>query len=260
MPEVERRLGYRFILLNGAYSRSVKPDGGLEFELNLFNHGWASPFNPRRFEVLLRHQDNGSVYFVQMPDDPRFWLGGDTVKVSSVLGIPQTMPAGEYELLIHFPDPEELLYGRPEYSIRLANEGVWESETGFNKLLHTIVVDDEPDDEQYDGELRFRAWSKDVVAVEEPDLALPAKIELIGNYPNPFNPSTSIRFRLAEGEYVRLTVYGIHGQQVARLIEGFKEAGEHEVLFDAAGLASGVYVYRLQAGDAISVRSMVLMK
>jgi hypothetical protein len=260
MPEVEQRLGYRFVLLNGTYSQSVKPGGGLEFELNLYNYGWASPFNPRRFEVLLRNRGNGSVYFVHMPDDPRFWLGGDTVNVNAELGIPQTMPAGEYELLVHLPDPEERLYGRPEYSIRLANEGVWEAETGFNRLLHSVSISPETDGEPYDGELLFREWSKAVVPVEEHEYAVPERIELVGNYPNPFNPTTSIRYRLPAREYVRLSVYSIHGQQVARLIDGFQDAGEHEVLFNATGLASGVYVYRLQAGDVNSVKSMILIK
>jgi hypothetical protein len=155
MEEVQMRLGYRFELVRGKYSETVQRGGGLSFEFDIYNYGWAAPFNPRRFEVLLRSEADGGVYSVLMPDDPRFWLGGDTVTVSTTLGIPEDMPAGSYELLVHFPDPVERLYGKPEYSIRLANEDVWEPETGFNKLLHIVGIEDGKTDRPYDGELNF---------------------------------------------------------------------------------------------------------
>ena len=80
------------------------------------------------------------------------------------------------------------------------------------------------------------------------------------NYPNPFNPSTTIRYGLPSRSHVVLTVFNTLGQQVAMLVEGEQEAGYHEVKFEAGGLASGVYFSRLQAGDFLQTRKLLLTK
>ena len=90
--------------------------------------------------------------------------------------------------------------------------------------------------------------------------AAPAAYCLSQNYPNPFNPTTTIRYALPERSYLSLTVYNTLGQQVATLVEGEQEAGYHEVQFDASSLASGVYLYRLQAGDFVQARKLVVVK
>jgi M6 family metalloprotease-like protein len=89
---------------------------------------------------------------------------------------------------------------------------------------------------------------------------LPAEFTLDHNYPNPFNPSTTIRYGLPGRSRVALTVFNTLGQQVATLVQGEQEAGFHEAVFDAAGLASGVYLYRLQAGDFIQTKRLVLVR
>ncbi|MFH1861371.1 MAG: T9SS type A sorting domain-containing protein, partial [bacterium] len=78
--------------------------------------------------------------------------------------------------------------------------------------------------------------------------------------PNPFNPSTTIRFGLPETQQVRLAVFDVQGRQVAVLVDGWREAGYHEALFDGSDLASGVYYYRLQAGEFTTSEKMVLVK
>jgi hypothetical protein len=80
------------------------------------------------------------------------------------------------------------------------------------------------------------------------------------NYPNPFNPSTTIRYGLPQRSHVILAVYNTLGQSVSTLVNGETEAGVHEARFDAAGLSSGVYFYRMQAGDYVSVRRMLVLK
>jgi len=80
------------------------------------------------------------------------------------------------------------------------------------------------------------------------------------NYPNPFNPSTTIRYGMPHKTVVQLTVFNTLGQQVAQLVNGEQEAGYHEVKFDGSGLSSGVYLYRLRAGDFMQTRKFVLMK
>ncbi len=80
------------------------------------------------------------------------------------------------------------------------------------------------------------------------------------NYPNPFNPSTKINFNIKKAGNVKLEVFDIYGSRVAILVDGIKQEGEYSMVFDGSRLASGVYVYRLQTGDFISTRKMVLLR
>jgi predicted GH43/DUF377 family glycosyl hydrolase len=80
------------------------------------------------------------------------------------------------------------------------------------------------------------------------------------NYPNPFNPTTTIRYAVPQRSLVTLTVFNMLGQQVATLVNGDVEAGYHEVRFDAAGLASGAYFYRMQAGSYVDTKELLLIR
>jgi hypothetical protein len=88
----------------------------------------------------------------------------------------------------------------------------------------------------------------------------PGGFALYQNFPNPFNPLTTIRYGLPHKSAVRLTVFNTLGQQVATLVQGELEAGYHEVRFDASGMASGVYFYRIQAGDFIQTHKLLLIR
>jgi hypothetical protein len=84
--------------------------------------------------------------------------------------------------------------------------------------------------------------------------------DLQQNYPNPFNPTTQIRFALAEQSQVTLKVYNILGKEITTLVNDVKGSGVHEVSFNGAGLASGVYFYKLQTGKFTQTRKMILIK
>jgi hypothetical protein len=88
----------------------------------------------------------------------------------------------------------------------------------------------------------------------------PSRFGLAGNYPNPFNPSTAVRFELPAAADVRLPVYNAIGEQVALLADGTYSAGTHTVVFDASGLPGGVYYCRLVSADGISSIRMLLVK
>jgi hypothetical protein len=104
----------------------------------------------------------------------------------------------------------------------------------------------------------------------EIDVTGPKDFALYQNYPNPFNPTTTIKFALPVDSRVKINVYNTVGQLVETLVDKEMESGYHEVNFSAKGgsvsggnamnLASGVYLYQLQAGDYVSVKKMLLIK
>ena len=100
----------------------------------------------------------------------------------------------------------------------------------------------------------------DVTSVKNDGKNIPSRIILSQNYPDPFNPTTHITYTLSKVSNVTLTVYDILGQQVATLISGKQEPGIHSVDWNALNVASGIYFYRIVAGNFVQTKKMVLMK
>jgi uncharacterized delta-60 repeat protein len=98
------------------------------------------------------------------------------------------------------------------------------------------------------------------VSVENEAPVSPSHYWLAQNYPNPFNPSTTIEFTLPKSTFVTLKVYNLLGEEVATLIAEQRSAGIHKLNWDARGLASGVYLYRLEAGEFVQVKKLILMR
>lgn len=101
--------------------------------------------------------------------------------------------------------------------------------------------------------------SDNITAVHGPE-SLPKVFALYQNYPNPFNPTTTISYDIPERSRVTLVVYDILGRRIQTLVDGEKQAGHHEVIFDASRLPSGIYLYRLQAGNFSETRKLTLVK
>ncbi|GEM_PF-3433791 len=89
---------------------------------------------------------------------------------------------------------------------------------------------------------------------------MPEDFGLYQNYPNPFNPATTIRFALPDAGNVELVIYDMLGRKVETLIDGYKEAGYHEAVFNAGGLSSGVYIYQIRSGDFVESKQLMLVK
>jgi len=89
---------------------------------------------------------------------------------------------------------------------------------------------------------------------------LPSTFHLAQNFPNPFNPTTTIRFETPAASHVKLVIYNLAGELVRTLVDGEIAAGFHHITFDAKGLASGIYFYRLEAGSFTAFRKMILGK
>jgi hypothetical protein len=118
----------------------------------------------------------------------------------------------------------------------------------------------------------FEAWSISILSNPSTDIKdeidIPNDFYLFQNYPNPFNPSTKIRYSIPsviateakQSQLVTLKVYDVLGNEVATLVNEEKPAGTYEIEFSADGLASGMYLYRLQAGSFIQTKKMILIK
>ncbi len=98
------------------------------------------------------------------------------------------------------------------------------------------------------------------VGIDDYVNSLPDKFLLMQNYPNPFNAATSLKYTLEQTDYVALTIYNILGQRVSGLFDGFQQAGEHAVVWDATDYPSGVYFARMETAEKSSHIKMVLLK
>jgi hypothetical protein len=136
---IQQKLGYRFQLVSAMLPDSAKVGGAIALSFNIQNVGYAAPYNPRGFELVLKNSSTGAIYHVALKTDPRVWQPG-AVTVNENVTLPSNIPAGTYSMWMNLPDPAPALYGLPYYSIQLANTGVWDQSTGFNNLNHNLVI------------------------------------------------------------------------------------------------------------------------
>ena len=108
--------------------------------------------------------------------------------------------------------------------------------------------------------LLIRVSPENPTGIDVQASTVPGQFQLLQNYPNPFNPKTIIHYQLSTDSYVSLSVYDLLGREVAVLVNEKKAPGSYDVDFDASGLASGVYLYRLTAGQSFQTRQMVLLR
>jgi hypothetical protein len=142
------KLGYRLQLISSTLPTEVRSGSEYKGSFTIQNLGYASPFNRRNLQVVLRHQVTRKQYRLSIlqrfskTNDPRFWLP-EAGKINVIVagGIPANTPPGIYDVLVNLPDPMPTLANNPLYSIRLANRDTWEPETGYNSLLRTVKID-----------------------------------------------------------------------------------------------------------------------
>jgi hypothetical protein len=139
MANIKRNLGYRFVLQSAVLPDNVVKGTDLTIVLNIKNAGYASPYNKRPAKLLLRNTTTKEIKSFTLSSDVRKWYSGDN-KITESFSLPADFPAGDYEMLLSLADAYPSIAAMPEYSIRFANEGVWEAETGYNKLNHIVKV------------------------------------------------------------------------------------------------------------------------
>ncbi|MBK7445795.1 MAG: T9SS type A sorting domain-containing protein [Ignavibacteria bacterium] len=99
-----------------------------------------------------------------------------------------------------------------------------------------------------------------ITSVKLNESELPSSYSLSQNYPNPFNPSTIISYALTNDGYASIIVYNALGEEIITLVNEIKKAGYYSVKFEATGLAAGVYFYRIESANYVSVKKMILLK
>ncbi len=141
MPQIERRLGYRLRLVSVAMPPQARAGELWPVRVTLVNEGFASPYNPRSIELILRRDGVLYRFALNEQQDPRFWLpDAGHISFTLAVALPWDLASGPYEVLLALPDPHPALYSRPEYAVRLANVGVWEADSGLNRLNATLYV------------------------------------------------------------------------------------------------------------------------
>jgi hypothetical protein len=129
--------------------------------------------------------------------------------------------------------------------------------------LRSLSISESVTEPFYIDDMRLvaRHGSQDTTGIEASDgTGLPLDYALSQNYPNPFNAVTTITYDLPKACDVTLTIYVLTGQEVGTLVSGYQEAGHYEVTWKGKGQASGIYLYRLEAGEFVETRRMVLLR
>jgi len=146
---------------------------------------------------------------------------------------------------------------RLEITVRVVGTG---EVTNTAEIIENHLPDRNGDNDIASATITVSSSTQAKATAAEDEAGVPEVFALRQNYPNPFNPETVIGFELPEGVYVRLVVYDAMGREVARLVDGSLGVGRHAVRWEAGGLPSGAYLYRMTAGSFSVARVMVLLR
>ena len=136
--EVERRLGYRLHVTDVYHTPSPVPGDNIRIVVKLINTGFAAPMNPRAVELVLVYGEGEKKTYSLDGIDPRYWFAGETVTIEREITLPENA-SGTCTIYLNLPDPEETLHDNPLFSIRLANDGIWMENDGYNKIIEFTI-------------------------------------------------------------------------------------------------------------------------
>ncbi|MFT3680216.1 MAG: DUF4832 domain-containing protein [Ferruginibacter sp.] len=139
MKSIKQKLGYRFVLRTAVIDRVVKSGGVFKVSVQLENIGYTSPYNPRPVQLVLRNRQTKKIIALPFKTSIQHWFSGE-INLQQSFALPASIQKGMYEVLLNLPDAYKSLQQNPAYSIRLANDNIWEEATGYNSLLHVLEV------------------------------------------------------------------------------------------------------------------------
>lgn len=230
MQEIEKRLGYRFELRTGIFPQAAAIGGTMPITLKIQNVGFAAPYNPRTAYIILRNTVSNAEYKLPLASNCRLWTAGELTTITETLNLPANIPAGSYKLFLSLPDADSGLASRPEYAIRMANNNVWESNTGYNNLNHTITVS---------GSLAIGDHD-----ANEPGLVV---------YPVPANDHMILEYP-GITDY-QVLMYNSLGQAIS--VEATSDSSD-KVTIDTSSLSNGVYFVTIQGGNKKETKRIIV--
>ena len=177
-------------------------------------------------------------------------------------GTPQGMEMVGDNILIQFlrQDQANMVLVEGLASSTVVNDGLGEFNSNSRLLSFPTTANGMAYANRLNDATQLWQFGMGVATSNEEDIFTPEEFTLDQNFPNPFNPTTNIRFTLNSASSIQLSVYNLLGQQVATVAQGRFAAGSHTVSFDASSLSSGVYIYQLRAGATLLNRKMTLIK
>lgn len=238
-----------------AQNTQIIPDENGEYD------DWIEIYNDSRDAI-----DIGGMYVTDNFQEAKMW------QIPLIDPDKTTIPAGGYLLLWADGDPDQ---GPLHLDLKLSADGEEvglgrETDSGF-VFLDTLSFGAQLADVSYgrtpngDDMLTYftsptPGFSNVIENSTDQDIAVPKEYVLNQNYPNPFNPTTTITYYLGAIGDVELSIYDMSGKKVATLVHELQSAGSHNFIWDASNLASGIYFYRLQAGQYVDTKKMIFMK
>lgn len=138
--DIQNHLGYRFEMVDGTYPATASRGGTMAVRFKINNTGFAAPFNQRKAYIVLKNVSTDVEYALPMATDPRLWTAQIATTVNENLPLPATMTPGNYRLYLKLPDMNAALATKPEYSIRMANDNMWNAASGLNDLQHIVSI------------------------------------------------------------------------------------------------------------------------
>ncbi len=231
---------YDFMRQHYGFERGEEPD----YKLVLLSdglHNEMAGFNPAQFVNPSEYYNFSPLGLSDYVVEVKIPL--DSFGVGNALGDARFHPVNgmriPLDLVIHDSDQPNVRDGILSYSEK-NNDSSWK---GAQYWSYTWIGD-----------------TNHVATAIDESRTVPFAFSLKQNYPNPFNPVTTIAYSLAKSSHVELTVFNLLGQKVATLVNAKQAAGQYQVTFDAAHLASGIYVYQIKAGSFVQTRKMLLLK
>lgn len=238
----------------------------------------ADAFDPKRDSVVVSFNDPIWRFTMNLPraddaawrDDGRLYLLDDnsdmiyeaTVEIGGVAR--NDVALGTYAGLQY-----KYQYVNPEAKTETGEQGGGFGDIGRNRVRYIKANPDgswpaefafEQDKYVEEGLLPYEANPATTTFVEPANAELPTQVTLGENYPNPFNPATTFEYAIDRTVHVTLKVYDMLGREVVTLVDGVQQAANYQVRFDGSGLASGMYLYRLETPAQVLTRRMILVK
>ena len=226
-PDIQNKLGYRFELVNGTYPTSATAGTSISFTINLSNVGFAALYNPRTVYLILRNSNTNQEFPFALSTNTRFWSGGSQQTITETITLPSNMASGNYKLFLKLPDSNTALSSRPEYSIQFANINTWESNTGYNNLLHTMTINS----------------SLDVATNNIIDMKM---------YPVPTNSELIIEFGTIN-DYT-ISLFNSLGQKV----KSYPKTDTNRVVLNTQNLSEGLYFVQFQNKEKNVTKKIII--